>query len=562
MKSLAVRANQKRVELACRLAPEVPEYLIGDPGRLRQIILNLVGNAIKFTEIGEIVVRVDVESLSHEQVVLRFTVRDTGIGIPPEKQEIIFEAFQQADASTTRRYGGTGLGLTITAEFVGLMGGRIWVESVPGQGSAFYFTARFGLGQSGGTVQLAEFTCLRDLPALVVDDNQTNRHILVEVLKRWKMLPTEADCGERALSLLQQSKKTAHPFALILLDSQMQDLDGFAVADHIKRDPDLAGTVILMLTSGGRPGDAARCRQMGIAAYLLKPVKQSELLDAILLAIGTPSGASPQPLVTRHSVREARRRLHILLAEDNPVNQALVMRLLEKRGHSVEVVADGKQALKALERSSSARFDLILMDVQMPEMDGVECATRIRAKEDGGGSRIPIVALTAHAMVGDRERFLALGMDGYLSKPIRAHDLFRTIEDLLQMPSGSVAGEHPCTTVDNVLDRQQALARFEGDKQLLGSLISVFLNDFPNLVATAREAAARQDTVAFELAAQVLKNNLALLSAGAAFEAAQTAEMVGRTQGLEYTVEPLARLEEELERLQPALSNLGKEVAS
>jgi PAS domain S-box-containing protein len=561
LKSLAVRAHQKRLELACRLAPEVPECLLGDPCRLRQIILNLVGNAIKFTEHGEVVVRVELESQSGEQLTLHFTVRDTGIGIPAEKQQIIFEAFEQADTSTTRRYGGTGLGLAITAELVGLMGGRIWVESTPGQGSTFHFTVKFGLGHNTGAAQLAEFARLRNLPALVVDDNQTNRHILVEVLKRWKMLPTEADGGQRALALLEQSKKAANPYALILLDSQMQDFDGFAVAEHVKRDPGLAGAVILMLTSGGQPGDAARCRQMGIAAYLMKPVKQSELLDAILLALGALSGPSAQPLVTRYSLREARRRLHILLAEDNPVNQALVMRLLEKRGHTVQVVANGKQALEALENSLANRFDLILMDMQMPEMDGAECVTRIRAKEKGSQSRIPIIALTAHAMKGDRERFLALGMDGYLAKPIRAQDLFETIEVLLQLPSGTVVDASPPATQDNVLDRQQALARFEGDKPLLENLISVFVNDGPKLVAAAREAAARQDAEEFQRAAQILTNNLALLSAGAAFEAAQKAELVGRTQGLEHTGEALARLEEELERLQPALSNLGKEVA-
>ena len=291
---------------------------------------------------------------------LHFSVRDTGIGIPPEKQQIIFGAFEQADASTTRRYGGTGLGLAITSHLVRLMGGRIWVESAPGQGSTFHFTGRFGLGRSAGAARWAEFARLRNLPALVVDDNSTNRHILVEVLRRWKMIPTEADGGQRALDLLEQSKRARNPYAVILLDSQMPDVDGFAVAEFVKRDPELAGAVILMLTSGGQPGDAARCRQLGIAAYLMKPVKQSELLEAILLAFGAPSGPSSQPLVTRHSLREERRKLRILLAEDNPVNQALVMRLLEKRGHTVEVAANGRKALEALERASHdpVRLDL------------------------------------------------------------------------------------------------------------------------------------------------------------------------------------------------------------
>ena len=560
LKALAVRAHLKGLELACHLAPEVPEYLVGDPGRLRQIVTNLLGNAIKFTEKGEVVVRVEVDSQSEDKVTLHFTVRDTGIGIPAEKQEIIFGAFEQADGSTTRRYGGSGLGLAITSHLVNLMGGRIWLESVCGRGSTFHFRLPLGLGANRGATQLAEFTRLRNLPALVVDDNQTNRHILMEVLKRWKMLPAEAEGGESALALLKQSKEDAHPFPVILLDAQMQDMDGFAVAEQIKRDPELARAVILMLTSGGRPGDAARCRQLGIAAYLTKPVKQAELLEAMLLALGMAPGPPAQPLVTRHSLREGRRSLRILLAEDNPVNQALVMRLLEKRGHTVEVVANGKKALEALEGNPVPRFDLILMDMQMPEMDGAECVARIRAKENGAASRIPIVALSAYAQKGDRERFLALGTDGYLRKPVRAQELFETIEGLLQLPFGAVGGDHPEANRDPVIDRQQVLARFGQDRTLLGRLIQVFVDDCPKLLVAARDAAARQDGAEFQRAAQALKNGLALFSAPAAFEAAQKAELIGCTQGVEHTGDALARLEEELERLRPELSDFGREV--
>jgi CheY-like chemotaxis protein len=268
------------------------------------------------------VVGVELDSQSEDHATLHFAVRDTGIGIPPAKQQIIFGPFEQADASTTRRYGGTGLGLAITSDLVKLMGGRIWVESAPGQGSTFHFTGRFALGRRAHAARWAEFARLRNLPALVVDDNSTNCHILLEVLKRWKMIPTAAEGGQRALDLLEQSKRARNPYAVILLDSQMLEVDGFAVAEFVKGDPELAGAVILMLTSEGEPGDAARCRQLGIAAYLMKPVKQAELLDAILLSLGTPSGSSSPSLVTRHSLREERRRLRILLAEDNPVNQA------------------------------------------------------------------------------------------------------------------------------------------------------------------------------------------------------------------------------------------------
>jgi CheY-like chemotaxis protein len=375
------------------------------------------------------------------------------------------------------------------------------------------------------------------------------------------MIPTQAEGGQSALDLLEQSKRARNPYALILLDSQMPDVDGFAVAEFVKHDPELAGAVILMLTSGGQPGDAFLCRQLGIAAYLMKPVKQSELLEAILLAFGAPCGLSSLPLVTRHSLREERRRLHILLAEDNPVNQALVMRLLEKRGHMVEVVANGREALEALESPSTARFDLILMDMLMPEMNGEECVARIRARENGSASRIPIIALTAHALPGDRERFLALGVDGYLPKPIRAQQLIETIEGLLPVPSGPASSQPSDIHQQNVLDRHQVLARFEGDKELLGNLISAFFHDCPKLVAAVRDAAAHQDMVEFHRVTQVLKENLALFSARAACEAADLAELAGQAPSLEQANEALARLEEELERLRPALANLGKEVA-
>ncbi len=558
LKSLAFRASQKGLELACSVSPQTPEYLIGDPGRLRQIILNLAGNAIKFTEKGEVVVQVDVDSQSEDHTTLHFSIRDTGIGIPAEKQQTIFGPFEQADGSTTRRYGGTGLGLAITSHLVKLMGGRVWVESAPGQGSTFHFTGRFGLGRSTDVARWAEFARLRNLPALVVDDNATNRHILMEVLRRWKMIPTEADGGQHALDLLEQSKQARNPYAVILLDCQMPDVDGFAVAEFVKHDPELAGTAVLMLTSGGRPGDAICCRQLDIAAYLMKPVKQSELLEAILLALGAPSGQFSQPLVTRHSLREGRRKLRVLLVEDNPVNQGSVTRPLEKQGHSVEAVTNGKRALEALEKASTARFDLVLIDMLMPEAGGEECVARIRAKEQGSAYRIPIIALTAHATKRDRERILTMGVDGYLPKPVRAQQLFATIEEVLQVPAGSLAGQS--SDNEDVLDRQQVLARFDGDRLLLGKLIRSFFDDCPNLVAAARNAAERQDELEFQRVTGALKNHFALFSARAAYEATDLAGLAGHTQGLENVGEALARLEEELERLQPALANLGREV--
>jgi CheY-like chemotaxis protein len=362
------------------------------------------------------------------------------------------------------------------------------------------------------------------------------------------------------LELLEQSKRDRNPYAVILLDSQMPDVDGFTVAEFVKGDPDLAGTVILMLTSGGRPGDAARCQQLGIAAYLLKPVKQSELLEAILLAFGAPTGSPSAPLVTRHSLREERRRFNVLLADDCPINRALVIRLLEKRGHNVEVAANGKEAFEAVDRASSTGFDLVLMNLLMPDMDAEKCIALIRAKKSGSASRIPIIALTSEAVNGDRERYLALGINGHLAKPVRAQQLVETIERLLPVATGLLATHPVASQGQVVLDRPQVLARFERDKLMLGDLISAFFSDCPKMIAAVRDAAIRQDREEFQRVLQALKNHLELFSARAACEAVDWAETTGCTQNLGLADEALARVEEELERLRPALANLGREV--
>ncbi len=430
MKMLSLRAHQKDLELVYRIQPEVPDVLVGDPTRLRQVVVNLVGNAIKFTSRGEVVLQIDLESQTEQEVLLHFSVADTGVGIPVEKQRVIFEAFAQADGSMTRKYGGTGLGLAISTRLVEMMGGRIWVESEPGQGSRFHFTTRLGVSKEQAIKRTpAEPVKLVDLPVLVVDDNATNRRILHSLLVGWKMKPTEVDGGRAGLEALERAQRTGEPFALILLDAQMPEMDGFTFAQRVKQKPELAGSIIMMLTSAGQHGDAARCRELGIAAYLNKPVKQSELLHAIVETLGKrpPSEARPA-LVTRHSLRESRVRLRILLAEDNAVNQMLVLRLLEKQGHTVTVAANGRAALAALEQQP---FDLVLMDVQMPEMDGLEATAAIREKERLTGAHIPIVAMTAHAMKGDQEWCLAAGMDGYVCKPINIQELLGVIEGVV-----------------------------------------------------------------------------------------------------------------------------------
>jgi PAS domain S-box-containing protein len=428
MKSLALRAHEKGLELAYDVRSEVPDGVVGDPGRIRQVVLNLVGNAIKFTKRGEVELNVEVEAQTEETLELHFSVHDTGIGIPVEKQQGIFEAFAQADSSTTREFGGTGLGLTICTRLVEKMGGRIWVESEPGRGSTFHFTARLGK-QKTPTRRIVpmHLANLRGLRVLVVDDNATNRRILAGTLKKWEMAPTAVDGGQAALDTLEKAKAAGEAFPLILLDAQMPEMDGFALAERIKQNPELAGATIMMLTSAGYAGDATRCRELGITVYLVKPVRQLELLEAIRLALG--AGAEKRTssaLITRHTLGETRRHLQILLAEDNAVNQALAVRLLQKRGHNVVVAANGREALAAV---GNQRFDVVLMDVQMPEMDGFQATAAIREKEIQTGAHIPIIALTAHAMKGDQERCLAAGMDVYISKPIQASELFAAIEN-------------------------------------------------------------------------------------------------------------------------------------
>jgi PAS domain S-box-containing protein len=453
MKTLGLRARSRRVELAWHIPPEVPDELAGDYGRLRQVLVNLVGNALKFTEEGEVVL--DVSHVSHplpappprprpvadpggeegkgngdgeqergEEVLLRFCVRDTGIGIPEDKQRRIFEAFTQADASTTRRYGGTGLGLAISAQLVELMGGRLTLASEAGKGSTFTFTAR--LRRARGPLPAKQPKReLRGLKVLIVDDHETNRRIFAETVASWGMAPTAVADAGAALEALLAAAASAAPFALVLLDAMMPDVDGLDLARRIREQPALRDTTLLLLTSAALVPEGARDPGLRIAACLLKPVKQSELLEAIQGALRLPA---PQADALPPAPPPAAPALRVLLAEDNPVNQRLALRLLEKQGHKVEVVATGVAALEALERGT---FDVVLMDVQMPEMDGLEATRRYRQRE-GQGRRVPIIAMTAHAMKGDRERCLQAGMDGYLAKPIQLPALWEALAAVRQ----------------------------------------------------------------------------------------------------------------------------------
>jgi PAS domain S-box-containing protein len=566
MKTLALRAHQKGLELAFRAHPHVPELVLGDPGRLRQIIVNLVGNAIKFTERGEVVLEVEEQSEdstpaeSGDDVLLHFTVTDTGVGIPRDKQRLIFEAFTQADSSATRRYGGTGLGLAITSQLVEMMGGRIWVESEPGEGSRFHFTARMGVSQSrAARAERIEPTELRGLRVLVADDNHTNRRILEEMLRHWEMSPQTVASGRAAMAALEQAVAEGRPFGLLLMDVQMPDLDGFTLAERIRQNPSTSSMRLVMLSSRGGYGDGARCRELGIAAYLTKPVQQSELLDAILTTLARPQTPASQPaLVTRHSLREQKRKGRILLAEDNAVNRRLAIGILEKHGYEVVVVENGRQALEAVSRE---QFDAVLMDVQMPEMDGFEATRAIRElTRPAGGGHLPIIAMTAHAMLGDREKCLQAGMDAYVTKPVRFQELLETI-DRLVAPGDGVGSEHGRPSSAGALDPDHALERIGGDRELLAELVAIFGQECPLLIGEMREALARRDSRVLERAAHSLKGAVGNFGAQSAFAAARELEALARTGDMERAEGALAALLKEIEQLRLALDELARKVA-
>ena len=564
LKSLAPRAQEKEIELASRFAPEVPDALIGDPDRLRRIVVNLVGNAIKFTEHGEVVVQVNVEAHGEPDILLHFSVTDTGIGIPLEKQQHIFEAFAQADSSTTRKYGGTGLGLAISAQLCELMNGVMWVESEEGRGSIFHFTAHFGRPEARGEKSgESEPVKLRDLPVLVVDDNSTNRKILEEMIANWRMKPVAAPNGPAAMEALQRAHKNGTPFRLMLLDGHMPGMDGFEVAARVKQDPQLHGAEVILLTSAGRSEDVARAKAVGVAAALSKPVKQSELWDAIVTALNVPGqqktrGASPSAAARTRA--RARRPLRVLLAEDNPVNQEVALRLLERRGHSVIVAENGKQALTAIERH---KFDLVLMDVQMPEMGGLEATQLIREKEKSTGEHLPILAMTAHAMQGDRERCIAAGMDGYLAKPIDPKSFLQTVEGISQRATRSEttpqeAGSRDASSnAPRALDTKALLEWFSGNRKLLRSIVKTFRDDCPRMMARIRSALAANDANLLADGAHALKGSVGNFGPTAALDTTRKMEKIARQGKLDGAWELYATLEDEIALLLPALHAIG-----
>jgi signal transduction histidine kinase/DNA-binding response OmpR family regulator/HPt (histidine-containing phosphotransfer) domain-containing protein len=526
VKVLALRAHQKGLELVCNLDSEVPRSVIGDSGRLRQVLINLVGNAIKFTAEGEIVVEVRSLDTQATWAQLLFSISDTGAGIAADKQAVIFEAFAQADNSATREYGGTGLGLAISSRLVGLMGGHISVESTLGRGSTFRFTARIVLSQVPFSAPAELFPAdLLHVPVLVVDDNATNRRILEEMLKGWGVDCHSACGGPEALQLMTDAQARGRPYRIVLLDCQMPGLDGFAVADVIRADQSLTSTVIMMLTSADRSGDVTRCRRLGIVGYLVKPIRRSELLTALLRALAGHGSTTSRPDSGRAARGHAEPR-HVLVAEDNLVNQAYLCRTLQKLGHVTTTAANGRETI---ERFRAGSFDLIFMDVQMPEMDGLSATGAIRELEQSSGAHIPIFAMTAHALKGDRERCLAAGMDGYISKPATLAEIESAVNSVPPAAKGPPDdGEPPHKPV--LWDRAAALERVGGDESLLNELINIFLQEYPVLAQRLTEGLSRGDLAALREPAHSLKGSLGYLGMEDAASLALEIEQASRAQ--------------------------------
>lgn len=568
MKTLGLRAHQKDLELAFDIAQDVPDSLLGDAGRLRQVLVNLVGNAIKFTERGEVLVAVGLESRRGDEAVLRFAVSDTGIGIAPEKRAAIFVPFEQADGSTTRRYGGTGLGLSISTRLVELMGGRIEVESRLGEGSTFSFTMALEV-REGATVMVpasAEILC--GLPVLIVDDNATNRRILKAMVAQWEMCPNSVEDAHAALRQMKRAGERGEPFELVLLDAMMPETDGITLAKWVRGDPALKSTPIIILSSGGPQTDGALLREMGVV-FMTKPVKQSDLLRECIAAIQRAQ-AVRRPVVAREPVpqpaRESSLQLRVLVAEDNPVNQILAIRLLTKLGHEPMGVSDGQLAIEALEKG---RYDLVLMDVQMPRLDGLEATKLWRRHEQITGEHIKIIALTAHAMRGDRERCLEAGCDEYLSKPIRPTELAETIA--LCMSRGLVK-ENASTeeTEEETMERDRpsssfdlsaALEGVDGDEGLLRELVQIFLEECPRMTTEVDRAAGLGDAALLRRAAHSLRGALANFAKGSILVAALDLETMGKNGEMSESKAAARRLSRMLDGLMAEMSEMAASAA-
>ncbi len=547
LKAIAIRAHQKGLELVYDIRPSVPEILVGDAHRLRQILLNLVANAIKFTERGEVLVTFDSAPERGPNMV-HIMVRDTGIGIPREKQELIFEAFSQADASHSRRYGGTGLGLAITSRLVRLMGGEIWVASEPDQGSEFHVI----LPLPAGTPQsLAIPECLKGITTLIVDDNLTQRKILTAMMSQWGMKAESVETAMQGLSAMETAVSGNSPYRLVLIDGNMPEIDGFQLAECIKRNPKLSGATILMLSPGLHSDDITRCKQLGVSAYLIKPIRRLELLKVVVRVLNDKGIFAAPAQEPGPWERERHNRLRILAAEDNRVNQRVLARMLEKEGHRVTLVEDGEAAIST---SEDADFDVILMDVQMPVMDGLEATRCIRKRELETGKHVPIIALTAHAMKGDRERCLEAGMDAYVAKPVQKQELLHIIYQYSTPPvcDGLRAAGTGLIADTAVLDIGRGLERSGGDEQVFAELCELFLHDSHVLPPIMKRAMEKGDNEAAARAAHRLRTSAGTICGSRAYYAAQTLEEAARAGSQEKIAAAVGILQLELESLRTA----------
>lgn len=561
---LALRAHDKGLEFVCAADPAVPTHLVGDPGRLRQVLTNLAGNAIKFTATGEVAVQVTAKAQDRHSALLRFVVRDTGIGIPQAKQELLFQKFSQLDASTTRRYGGTGLGLAVAKELVELMGGRIGLQSHEGEGATFQFTIRLAKQADVDRRPPPPPADLQGVRVLIVDDNATNREVLTRRLTAWGMRPAEASDGPTALSLLAQAQGDGRPFALVLVDMQMPDMDGEALGHAIRSDRRWADVPMVMLTSMGARGDTARFIRAGFAACLDKPVRHHDLkliLARVLASAQGDSADAATPIVPRSADRELRHRFagsdaRLLLAEDNTTNQLVALGMLTNLGLKADVVADGAAALKALETST---YDLVLMDVQMPVMDGLAATRRVRDPQSAARRHdVPIIAMTAHAMQGDREKCLAAGMNDYLTKPVKPRELV----DMLQKWLPALKGEKPTPTgqgaatqptaarkADRRFDGQALLDRLMGDTALVQEVIAGFLSDIPRQMAALQSSLEKADAVAAERLAHTIKGAAANVGAEPLQHSAAAMEKAIHNGSLDSAPAQMASLLDQFEQL-------------
>jgi len=557
LRGLSLRADEKNLELAYSFDPMIPDWVVGDSGRLRQLLLNLVGNAIKFTSEGEVVVQVNSEYRRDRELMLHFSVSDTGIGIPPEKQSLVFEAFAQADGSTTRKFGGTGLGLAICSRLAALMGGRIWVESKVGKGSTFHFTARFELVEKvRATETPAQTGVLLDVPVLLVDDNASSRQILLEITKSWGMNPTAVGAASAALEAIKEAEAKGAGFRLAIIDGRMPGMDGFQLAEEIAKDPRRATAIVMMITSGDR-GKVDRYGAKGVVASVRKPVSVSELRSALITALDPTPGGDSQVSTATSPTRKTTRQLRILVAEDNAVNQKVVVRMLEKMGHLPTLAQNGKEAVSM---SETGAFDLVFMDVQMPEMDGLTATRKIRERELQTELHLPIIAMTAHAIKGDRERCLEFGMDDYISKPLTGQGIEEKIAEFFPAEPLTAAAAAPSRSTN--WDGSRVLERLDGDESLLRELIAIFLEEGPKQMANLQRAVETGSTEDIERTAHSLKGELDYLGLAKAAQIARDLEHAGHARRLEGTAGLLSSLQAEMASISKAMRETVQEKQS